>query len=645
MMSLSLQDIARALGGKISGGQVRAPGPGHSAMDDSLAVKLAPNTADGFIVCSHAGDDVNVCKDYVRQKLGLPAFKPNGRGRRRRSADELDAALMLAIGTSTAQKPKGKLIAQFDYRDEHGELLYQKLKYQPKGFSQRRPDGNGGWIAELDERRVLYRLPELLKFSSGTILVCEGEKDVDRVIDLGLCATTVTDGKWTVDCTKPLAGRDVCVLEDHDEPGRKKALQTAQALHSVAKSIRIVELPGLGPRLPHGGKDVSDWLDADQSRDAEKLLDVCFSAPLWEPTSESIAAAAAATTEPNVEQKPLIIKSSREFVAGFVPPEYVVVGLLQCRFFYSLTGATGAGKTAITLLLAACIALGRPFANKKTKRARVLYLAAENADDVRMRWIALSQVLDFDIGTIEVYFVEGRFSLTASLQLLRSEAERHGGDFGLVVVDTGPTFFEGTDENANKKYGDHARLLRSLIDTVPGRPCVVANCHPTKNAKEDQLIPRGGGAFINEVDGNLTAAKTDSAVELHWQGKFRGVDFAPMQFLISTVTHQDLKDNEGRLLPTVIAEHISDEARENIIAAVRDDENAVLKFVAQNPTASRANIAIAMGWKLYSGDPNKTKASRCIKSLETAKLIEFTRAGHFKLTEKGKKELNGNADH
>jgi hypothetical protein len=252
--------------------------------------------------------------------------------------------------------------------------------------------------------------------------------------------------------------------------------------------------------------------------------------------------------------------------------------------------------------------------------------------------------MDFDIDTIEVYFVEGRFSLSKSLQLLRSEAERHGGEFGLVVVDTGPTFFEGKDENENKQLGDHACLLRSLINTIPGGPCVIANCHPTKNAQPDQLIPRGGGAFLAEVDGNLTAAKTDSTVELHWQGKFRGPDFAPMQFLIRTVTHQDLKDGDGRLLPTVIAEHISDQTRDDIAAAAHKDEDAVLAFIANNPTATQAAIATAMGWKLYSGVPNRMKAGRCIKALVKAKLIKITRAGRYKLTPEGEAALKGEAD-
>jgi hypothetical protein len=339
-----------------------------------------------------------------------------------------------------------------------------------------------------------------------------------------------------------------------------------------------------------------------------------------------------------------IIKSSAEFVAGFVPPEYVVVGLLQRRFFYSLTALTGHGKTAIMLVLTACAALGKLFAGKETKQIRVLYLAAENADDVRMRWITLAERMDFDVNTIEVYFVEGRFQLSKSLKLLRAEANRRGGEFGLVIVDTGPTFFEGKEENENKQLGDHARLLRSLIDTIPGGPCVVAACHPTKNAKADELLPRGGGAYLAETDGNLTCWKTDSAVELHWQGKFRGPDFAPMNFLIKTVTHQDLKDSDGRLIPTVIAEYISEQAKEDIAAAARENEKRALKFISDNPSSTLSTLATAIGWKLHSGEPNKMKAKRIVDELKRTKLIKETRAGRYKITDQGKNALKGEAD-
>ena len=100
----------------------------------------------------------------------------------------------------------------------------------------------------------------------------------DRVASLELCATTVAGGRWTKECVQALAGHDVIILQDNDEPGRKKALAAAQALYGSAKTIRIVGLPD----LPDKG-DVSDWLDADPRR-AEKLAEICFEVAEWVPS-------------------------------------------------------------------------------------------------------------------------------------------------------------------------------------------------------------------------------------------------------------------------------------------------------------------------------------------------------------------------
>jgi Mn-dependent DtxR family transcriptional regulator len=48
-----------------------------------------------------------------------------------------------------------------------------------------------------------------------------------------------------------------------------------------------------------------------------------------------------------------------------------------------------------------------------------------------------------------------------------------------------------------------------------------------------------------------------------------------------------------------------------------------------------------MGWKLHNGEPNKMKASRCIKDLQTHKLVNETSAGNYVLTDKGRKPLEG----
>ena len=200
-----------------------------------MSVKLDSGAPDGFVTHSFAGDDPIICRDHVRAKAGLEPFKPNGVGRRRASDDAIERALMAAVAKQGGEKPKGRIVAKYDYTDSDGTLLYQVLRLEPKSFRQRRPDGNGGWIWQLDERRVIYRWPELLKYPDATVFVCEGEKDADRVASLGHCATTVAGGKWTKECVQALAGHDVIILEDNDQPGRDKALTAAQAYMAAPK--------------------------------------------------------------------------------------------------------------------------------------------------------------------------------------------------------------------------------------------------------------------------------------------------------------------------------------------------------------------------------------------------------------------------
>src|SRR5215469_9286631 len=101
---------------------------------------------------------------------------------------------------------------------------------------------------------------------------------------------------------------------------------------------------------------------------------------------------AKALSELDAPAEPPPILSGAEFVASFVPPDFVIDGVLQKQFIYSLTAPTNAGKTAIMLLLAAHVALGRDIApGVEVERSRVLYLAGENPVDVMMRWIAMSQ--------------------------------------------------------------------------------------------------------------------------------------------------------------------------------------------------------------------------------------------------------------
>ncbi len=193
---------------------------------------------------------------------------------------------------------KAPIVATYDYRDAAGNLVFQKIRRADKGFSQRRPKLGGGWEWNLrGVTPILYRLPELIETvrAGKTILIAEGEKDVDRLFNEGFVATTNPGGagKWRPEFNEYFAGARVVILPDNDKPGREHAQQVACNLHGVAASVRVVELPD----LPSKG-DVSDWFDGGGTPD--QLREICRATPEWTPP----AAEAQAVPEHEAEAAP-----------------------------------------------------------------------------------------------------------------------------------------------------------------------------------------------------------------------------------------------------------------------------------------------------------------------------------------------------
>lgn len=276
---LGARDIAEALCSSAgstprqSGGRWQAPCPVH---DDKHASFTVVDGDAGPLVTCHAGCERDAII-YALRQLGLWGERggaSNGNGH----------------AAQPPRKKSGRIVATYSYRDEAGALLFEVVRFEPKDFKQRRPDGAGGWAWKLgDVRRVLYRLPELLAADPAeTVYVVEGEKSVDRLRSLGFAATCSPHGagKWKPAYGDPLRGRDVRILPDADAPGRKHAEAVAAALTGVAASVRIVELPALSEH-----QDVCDWLDYGGT--ASGLAEIAERAPEWTaPRVEAPAAGA-----------------------------------------------------------------------------------------------------------------------------------------------------------------------------------------------------------------------------------------------------------------------------------------------------------------------------------------------------------------
>jgi len=174
------------------------------------------------------------------------------------------------------------IVATYDYTDGAGGVLYQVVRYEPKTFRQRRPDGAGGWAWNLQGiQRVPYRLPDLLE--QERVVWVEGEKDVETLRAVGIVATTGAQGvaSFKAEYRYPqqlvaCGVQEVVVLPDNDPPGLAYAEAVVLACRAAARRPAAILLPD----LPLKG-DVSDWLSAGRSPEelCSTLARADFSAP------------------------------------------------------------------------------------------------------------------------------------------------------------------------------------------------------------------------------------------------------------------------------------------------------------------------------------------------------------------------------
>ncbi len=267
----------RVPGLKPSGSELRGPCPVHNGKRDSFAVNPQNGQACCHSQCGRGWDMVGLERELTGARF-----------------NEAKNAVFRIVGrpeSRNGNRSGAPIVTTYDYRDEDGRLLYQTIRYDPKAFKQRRPDGKGDWIWNLKGvRLVLYRLPELLKRNGETLFICEGEKDADALAALGLLATCnpMGAGKWRDEYAAALQGRRVVVITDNDPPtdergqqhykGQRHAGVVAESLLRQRCEVRIIE-------LPHA-KDASEWLaDGGTLEELHALVSVCPAV-----TPESLAA-------------------------------------------------------------------------------------------------------------------------------------------------------------------------------------------------------------------------------------------------------------------------------------------------------------------------------------------------------------------
>lgn len=350
-------------------------------------------------------------------------------------------------------------------------------------------------------------------------------------------------------------------------------------------------------------------------------------------------------TSPQNERPRLI--SARKFLAELKAPKPIIDGLpVQRGALVCVTGPTGHGKTTVCTAMQAAFRTGRSFAGREVVGGSVLVLAGENPDDYAMHLRATLLQMNVEPaelsdhgGKTHMMVMPGTFSIDLNVEWLHEQIALIPCELVAVFVDTSAAFYLEADENDNTAMRRHASMLRELC-TLPGKPTVFVLCHPTKTATKDNLLPRGGGAFLAEVDANLTVWKSDDIVTLHWAGKIRGSNFDPIKFELVPQELPDHLDRHGRPLVSTTVRHVPDERAEQLEEKALDDENRLMVAMQRKPGGSIADLAKQAGMTLNMGTPNKNKVFRLLAKLQQQALVEKDRTNTWRLTGKGKKEAD-----
>lgn len=326
-----------------------------------------------------------------------------------------------------------------------------------------------------------------------------------------------------------------------------------------------------------------------------------------------------------------LVESADAFIARYVPLDYVIDGFLIRGYLYGLTSMSNHGKTTVGTAIACHIATGEKFAGMEISSGRVLLMYGENSDNSRLQLIAAMQHFDLTGGNIDI--VSRKFPLTEYIDQILAECQ---GEYAFVLVDSSAAYFSYSEENDNVQAHAHASDLRRLTK-LPGSPTVMVLCHPTVAATKDNLRPRGGGAFENELDTSLRLWKTDTTTEMYAGNKVRGPVLEGLQFDLKAHTLQGIADKRGRPLTVPVSVPMGEQQAAAHHKQMMEADSKVLWAMLHHEGGSLSDWASACGWALSTGKPYKTKVGNILKRLLPDKLVVNNRNG-WALTELGKKE-------
>jgi hypothetical protein len=343
---------------------------------------------------------------------------------------------------------------------------------------------------------------------------------------------------------------------------------------------------------------------------------------------------------PSAPPPPLHLFNPHDLYSNLKPQDMLVEGILDQGTVVIASGDSNSGKTTILQLLALQIALGAPFAAKRVKQGKVLWIAGEDMQNAAYRTVAMCEEYGISAQSIgdELLLLPQPVAVLQedSMQALRAVIEQRvgaGAQFNLIVLDSKSVNWGGIDENSNDENAAFILAVRRALIEPFGNPSVVITHHLTKHKEKEAQSSRGASSLINNSDHEWRfEMNQDARISAMRPGsKVRLERWAEQRFTVKVVDLPQAKfahlaNNFGDMPRVSIAEPVNAYNRSMKQLQQDSDLRAVLLALASLTDASKphgsSHIAQDLNWVDASSKPDYRKVKRILDLAATQKLAD-----------------------
>ena len=479
--------------------------PAHD--DSSPSLSISETDSGKVVVYCHAG----CTQEAVLAALGYSAphadhndlrLAKGGKNVTRKRHATPEAAIK-AAKWGVAQVDKREIVETIPHLYENGQPFGYSVRFNfedGKTYRQVHRDGDAWLTSAGDKLWPIFKLNEV----SGKNLVYlhEGEKACLAGWQIGLPSTCCKGGSKAPQKTdwQALAGREIVILPDNDEPGEKFVATMVGILQGLGCMVKVVRLKS----RPEGGGDLADIVEGYDGKQEELL-------------SLIITLANAAPIEP---QKPkaepglLLQKFSdiQEREINWLWKNRIIIGGVTI-----ITGPVGNTKSLLTIDLATRVSLGSPHPDGSgtCPKGEVLILGHEDDHEAVQKPRLVAAGADCD----KVYYVHGkvqnlaedtaedaeRLQLEHDIKLIK-KALQQKPNIKLLVFDPLPEFIGG-DHNSSAEVRSALMPLTKVAQEFD--IAVIAICHQNKKQGLSAVQTIAGSGGFSQVARTILAVLND----------------------------------------------------------------------------------------------------------------------------------------